>query len=113
MWCPEQARQRSAALSLGRGGDPCGAPGPGLETLLPAQTGAERAGGRQRSPWLANSGFGSGSCGATRSTTKSSAAADNCGSKVAPMRGCVVSTVVLQRSDRETDWATQIGRAHV
>lgn len=49
-----------------------------------------------RANWVSHSG----SCCATRSITKSSAAADSCGSAGKPIRECLITTVVLRCSDR-------------
>src|SRR6266478_9543626 len=64
-----------------------------------SRKGWARRGLQRRTNWVS----ACGSCCATRSTTKSSAAAESSGSAGKPMRECQITTVVLPCSDRVTE----------
>ena len=98
----QQTGQPVPAVSLVRGGGPCGATGSGPAALLSTEGGAEgirqRPASRRRGSW----GFASGSCCAIRSTTRSSAVVAWRGSRKRGVRaGMPVSASGPRASDRK------------
>ena len=84
----------------------CSGQGPRTEAFLSAQAGTERNGQGAGGDGAQAEGFGYGSCCGMRLTTKSSAGVESCRRRGKPMRGCLITTVVL----RERQWPGQLNR---